>query len=907
MFQINKFGFLLILFIAPIFLYAQSVQFEWLGENKTYMPGEVYNLVVKATNTSNNSVVLKPKLSLPINWQFIAAPETLILNASQSKIHISTFSIPLYANKGIHTIQLEAIDLNGVALPSKAFDIHVGSIQKISIQQVSANNYIKAGTTIESVFSVKNEGNNLEQVNLQTTLGAIILGHNPIEITPGDSKIVTVQFPTNKSNTNAHQQLIMLAAKPSVEPAVEVLSYSAFTIRPLRELKIDQWNRMPIKASVNFVQSQYNNIKTNGFQGEISGSVGLNEFGKNHITFRAISPNPNKVWLSTLYEEYYATYQSENTYVHIGDKSFNASYLTEFSRYGRGVEVQQKINKFEIGGFFNKPRFFNDIKNQFNIYTQFNPNQQAKIKYGYLHKLTNNNENINIQYLTANAQFFKRVNVETEYAFSKGKSLKNEPALNGDAKRIQVNTRLNKTAINASFVHASTNFAGYFNNTHFFTTNISQQISKRINMGLTYQKDARNIKQDTLFGTAPFREFSQFTLDYRYAENGNISANVGLQEYEDRMENKQFFYKDNFFRINLNQKKGSFALNLQAYIAETANFLMNTKGDSKQLTSGITYSKKNTFLNIYGTYSILSRYQTANEQSILYGAQFNTVLFDKLKVNFFYQNTYHLEDYFKERDLLELALSYNLSPDHQFELQSRQTIPQKQVVSNDFSFAIKYTVNFRVPISKRKQIGALHGNITNYGATVLSGLKLHLGPYTTTVDENGNYQFNNIKSGSYYLEVNPETISFNDITSIKSPTYIEIKDGSNFLNFEINPAVKIKGAFSGFNQETSNKEEAQTLADFNVIVEIKSDTEVFRKICNVLQPFEFSGLRPGTWTLKVYENSSNPNYKINAQEQVYNLNSGETAIHNMEVQKKHKEIKYLQQPIKVGFTSTKSK
>ncbi|MGD1319357.1 hypothetical protein [Chryseobacterium sp. 2R14A] len=77
-----------------------------------------------------------------------------------------------------------------------------------------------------------------------------------------------------------------------------------------------------------------------GFQGEFHGKGSLDEKNKNLIEFRAITKNPVAFNSFTRYEEYFVNYKRENLWVHLGDKNYSSSFLTEYARYGRGAELR---------------------------------------------------------------------------------------------------------------------------------------------------------------------------------------------------------------------------------------------------------------------------------------------------------------------------------------------------------------------------------------------------------------------------------------------------------------------------------------------------------------------------------------------------------------------------------------
>jgi hypothetical protein len=87
-------------------------------------------------------------------------------------------------------------------------------------------------------------------------------------------------------------------------------------------------------------------------------------------------------------------------------------------------------------------------------------------------------------------------------------------------------------------------------------------------------------------------------------------------------------------------------------------------------------------------------------------------------------------------------------------------------------------------------------------------------------------------------------------------------------------------------------QDADDISDKNVIIEMKLEDETIRTVVNLNDKFQFMGLRPGAWTLKVYHNSLGSNYSIKNSEMIVNLKPGETSSVNIDVTKKARRIRF---------------
>ena len=885
---------IILLFIIPYFFQAQNLAVNLVNQNEFLTPGKVQTLVFKITNPFSKDILVTPKVTLPKGWILAAAPYELDLAANETKIYLAAIQVPINTSKGKDSIHLIINDKTNAILYSQDFALMVSQVQRITLDVISTPSYVKAGDTIHSFFILKNEGNVEENIFIETSAATFVKGDNPILLSPGMAATINAYQSTDLKQPKPSQNLIKLTASVKSDTTQSVFASQITNVIPAFPVNEDVWLRFPIRVAATYIGTQQRNDYKSGFQGEIYGRGALNEENTKFLEFRAIGPDRFGLTVFSQYEEYFINYKSNNFYAHLGDKIFSSSFLTEFSRYGRGVELRQKYKKLEVGGFYNKPRFFKDIKEEINVYAKVNFNAKNNIRYGYLLKRKDIDQEDHLHYVSGETNVFDKIGIQGEYAVS------NNEKTQGTAWQLQAQTYFNDLNVSASYIYASPHFSGYYRDTQFFTSNVNYRVLPKLNLSANYQKDARNFERDTLYGAAPFREAFQIGIRYNYLKSGAVSLFSGTQEYEDRMEHKQFFYKERFNRIELTQDIYKFSVNFQMFFAETTNFLINSTGKTAIQTANVSYNYKRNSISLYGSYSTVSRYAAKDEKLFLYGGRINATIDDRWYLSLFYQNTYYLEEYYRDRNLLELALNYRISPRQQINMLSRYAFAQKQLENKDFSFSVRYALDIHAPIKKVKEYGFFEGNITTLESAQIQGVKLHLGPYSAITDERGHFLFKNVKPDTYFLEIEQGTLGVKDITDIDIPAKVTIVEGGNYLDFGITKASNIKGTIILDDKDIADKEQS-------VIVEIMSDNQVFRKICKITKPFDFTYLRPGDWKLKVYRSALDSKYKILTDEINLTLNPNEEKQVQIKISKTEKEIKYLQKPMKVGFNTSKDK
>src|SRR5690606_35087738 len=159
-------------------------------------------------------------------------------------------------------------------------------------------------------------------------------------------------------------------------------------------------------------------------------------------------------------------------------------------------------------------------------------------------------------------------------------------------------------------------------------------------------------------------------------------------------------------------------------------------------------------------------------------------------------------------------------------------------------------------------------------------------------DTEGNFTFKNITPGTYFLEVDRQTIDIKYITDILVPIRVEILEGENYFDFGVTRSAKIEGKVV-LDQSKSNgngiKNGNRKSREQSVIIEIASENEVFRKICEINKPFDFTWLRPGKWRMKIYRNGLDKLYKIQQDNFEFTLEPGQQHQIDIQIIKQERE------------------
>jgi hypothetical protein len=892
--------------LFPAFIFSQkkdslkpgtTTSISFIIENKNSL-AKTYNLKAE---TSNNFII--PILK---NGEITISPNEI-------KTYIVPLQVATETPQGKYSVLLQGTEITTGENIIETAELLVSGNRKLSLTLLDSPEFVKAGETIQSTFLLKNYGNVSENLILESKNAIIDLGTSLI-LAPGENKKITVSKRTPSDLGKNEYQNLNLSVFSKDNPQENQTAYSSVKIISVKPVEEDIFHRFPVSASVSMIGMQNRGRYDSGFQGELYGKGSLDDENKNLLEFHAVSKNPVEFNSFTQYEEYFVNYKRENFWVHLGDKNYFASFLTEYARYGRGAEIRFDLKKISFGGFYNHPRFFRDIKDEFNVYSKLKIGKQSEITAGYLYKIPRTestditfsnmrlDSDAHLPYVTGKFNINKNLEISGETSYSK------TTKTDGTAFMIQTIVNYERVKGNVMYMRASPEYAGYFNNTSNININLQYQFSKQIHFIANYVQDAKNFQRDTLFLAAPYRKYLQYGIQYKYSKTGNIIFYGGSQRYEDRLMPKEFDYNDRFFKLSVNQQIGIFQLNVEGQLGKTENYLTGVSGNSSFYTANISFDKFKTSFNIYGSYALTSRYQIKNQQQFYFGARILNRFSDKTQFSLFYQNNYMPEDYYTDRNLFELLFQQQIFSKHEIGVSARYNLQRGELGNKDFIFSLRYTLKMNIPTQKIAEYTTLSGNIKNLGVKKVDGIRLIMGNHLSITDKNGNYLFRNVSPGDYVLEIDRSTTDINDIADQNVPASLVLTEKENIFNFGLTSAAKIQGKIDykehentlSFAQLSTKKKKNE-----NVIVEVSNGSQTFRKIALLGDSFDFTYLRPGDWKVKVYRNGLDKRYKIPIDHFEFNLQSAETKNVTINIIKQSSEIKYQQETIKVSYNQNK--
>lgn len=866
----------------------KTVAIHFVEKNTHLLPGQITNLAFIITNETIEEQIVNCVIDVPEQWKKISGSQKINLNPSEKKLLIFTVQVPSNCPVGAYNLNLFAIqpETNN-NIGSYLTSVTVHEFEKITMSLVEANDNIMAGQTFHASFLVQNQGNTSKKVFIET-LNCDMEGSSEIEIKPGESKQFGVYKASSAELNNAVNEYYTVRATISGNILKSI--YRSVTIYPSKVKKPDLYFRFPVEVSATYLTSNRQGNLESAYQFQLSGSGTLDSESKHYLEFLARGPNNTNLSFMGLYDQYYISYKNKNLELFAGEKTYSFTPLTESSRFGLGAENKVILNNgLSFGFIYVKPRFYEDIQNELAGFTTFSFNKENEIGLIYISKNSAFTSDVTqLSSLTARLMPFKKTKIDVELSSGVFRETRD------NAFRANLSSHFLIFQLSGDYYFTGKNYPGYFSNSSFYSGNFSAQLSKKISLGVSAREDFRNAELDTFFVTAPYTKSFESVLNYNVTKNAYLRVYWREFERKDRLVLDKFHYTTNSVNTQFNHRIKKTEYSLLGEYGKTTNLLIDEVQNQQNTYRGTAnfayrFNSKHS-VRIFGSLSNINSFVSGEQRNFTAGLSAASQISKNFRANFHIQNAYDIDDYYRNRNLMQFNVDYNFLKKHSISLRSFYTIFKQQTENPEFTASISYAYKLGVPVKQIINAGDLRGRITYDSDEPAEGIVLTIQNKKAITDKNGEFFISTLQTGIQLLFVERDNFEIDEITNIRMPARIEIiEDQETVLNFKITRGAKPDGKIViAENENTLLK--TQEVSANNIIVELKNEFENFRIATDRNGNFSFPIVRPGEWEFKIYASTIPEGYQIDRTNYTIILKPGEEKHLQFEIKPKKRNI-----------------
>jgi len=697
------------------------------------------------------------------------------------------------------------------------------------------------------------------------------------------------------------QQLVRVKAAAEVS-GQGILAAEALTqqdIIPRVYGRSDYYTRVPLEVGFVGLSS---NTGARYAQFRISGNGALDETGRHKVDLYMRGPGRNDFNLFGLQrEEYRFRYDSEAVSVNVGDKSYALTNLTLMGEYGRGVEAVLRLDRWTIRGYYERNLFIGSTESDKALQIGFSPADRLSFQASYLNE-TGAERSAGRLFSLHSRYRSEAANITLEYSWD---SAKNGNSGSGhSALWLEADGRYKFFSYRANLIQSGPEYKGYYRNLNYRSAEVFLSPWSKLQFRASYLDQQRNTAIQPYF--LPFYDRTiQAGLQWQAKNWLMLSLEHRDHDRQDLSANFQFNYCDRTFRAGALVNIGSF--NLQNFVdyGKTYNELTQKYERLVEYTLGTNVMLINKLsLGAYAHYRDQDESFTGEKERQL-DLNFNVAFRSgRTSLDAFYRTAIHQDLYrsvLSERDfedpvfllnnydLFGASLTQRFGNGHQVSVRIQRAANafSEGSASKQFIGMVEYSIPLGVPVSRKKSIGMLRGKVfdAENGRKGVEGVIVKANDFVTVTDEAGNYIFNGLQPGSYSLSLEDRASERGKITLEKMPVDLNVEGGKKLdCSIGLTTGASITGrimvykldkpdpaliAKKGGNPKGPMSSETDTFVKTDTakpkMVEsaalvataielVSADEEVYHALSDEDGRFVFDGLRPGKYTLTVFDN-----------------------------------------------------
>ncbi|WP_111707368.1 carboxypeptidase regulatory-like domain-containing protein [Lutibacter citreus] len=820
---------------------------------KILKPGEHYTILFEVKNNSNSSIKLDFDYILPENFNPILKFKTKTIPSFGKKNVLFTFSVGKYCKASDYSIEFIAKKNNQTTAKYK-LKFQVEKTFNISINPIKSPNYLRFEKEFSCEYLIINKGNSKEKINLES-YRSLTVKPSIVTLSPDSTAIIKVTQAVPFSPFSKSIALNVLSAE-IISSGAQFSNRIPVTVYPNSKKKPDLYERFPISVS-----TVYNNLKgldtVNTFKFNISGAGYLDKEKNNYLSILYSGPNQPELIRFGEYDQYNLTYKSKKIELLAGHISYSLSNLTETSRNGLGGIFKYNFPKSNISVFYLEPRFTDKISTSYGGDFQWFTSEKSLIKLGFINRsILEDEQSLQSQiYRLATENNLKNIKLNGEIAFETNE------LTNGFAASLDAYYNNNKFQWGNSLQFSDKNFKGYLRDSRQLISNISYQLSNKINTQLNATYQSLNPEQDDIiYNSSPLLTSYRGKISLKLNKSNRIKFGATYRNKEDRLYPKKFHFEEKLLNLNYsNQKMNRYSLYIYNSYGTTKNFLIENSSPSLAFYSSVDLS-----VSLFQDFSIgaFANYEYTNrnsfdgeiQSSLYYGGSLQYQLRDKLGINLFYRSDYAVDELEADaQSFLEAQLNYQFNRNQKLSFSASQSsLPtQNNALKKELFISASYSFIINAPISKDKTRGTIKGKITSTDNDNLEGILVSLENNASVTNKKGEFIFYNLTPGIHSINIAQSSLPNNKIIVENTPYAIDVAPNKDsFIEFNLGKTGSLSGKLilKKLNTVRSNKFDKKLP---RIIVKIYNKDNKYLTQTNEKGEFNFLKLAPGEWTVEL--------------------------------------------------------
>ncbi len=525
------------------------------------------------------------------------------------------------------------------------------------------------------------------------------------------------------------------------------------------------------------------------------------------------------------------------------------------------------------------------------------------------------------------------IDLDLEYAFGdrEGKTGGGEDS----AYHINLLGRHKWISYHLETVHAGADYPGYYSDLDFKSARVSLPLWDTLRLNASYRDDQQNLDRNPVFRSAPQRKNSRLGFSYRPWQRTKLSLDYWNRTREDRLPDPRFHFSEETVRFTVAHDLKRISLWASAEVGDKQDQFTDQSGRVQQYSLSASWNPRPN--QSYRGYLQVSEDDFGGEewQRITAGLNASVQLSPSTTLGVNLQKSEYKGPMTMGREEVDLEFDHRFRNHHELSLCGRYASYSNSFRENETAVLVGYEIPFGLPVSRKTSTGILKGRVYNAQSPErgIPRAIVRLNEFTAVTDRNGNFTFGSLKPGTYYLTLDRESIGMDCVMVEKSPMGVTIAGGKksraevgvtrsasvtgrvvlyqfvrklpegepaggeeNAMNLPPGDAANTQQPATGaVSTEAADGALVESHGLPNIFVELTNPSETLRRITDGKGRFFFEDVRPGDWTLKIYDAGLPENHYLEQDTFTLELKPGDRKEVFARVLPKKRRIKIIEE------------
>lgn len=911
-------------------------------------PGHIISLSFSVMNHTEREEEFAEILELPNRWRPLMPAGSFRLRPNEETTRLVAFQVPRDAAAGRYEVGYGVRSERDYAIQdADVVAVVVLPVTNLEFLLEAKPDSVIAGQSYEIKLRLINHSNVEMPVSLQVSSREgypATLEPEELELGAGMSAPVLVSVETDEEEQRPRTHYVRVHAEGRDNGEVRTSTSVGVEIIPRVTGDPDMQHRIPAELTMWYRARDGDGAA----QLELRGAGYLDEVSDRYIEFFMRAPSTRDRGFLGRRDEYRINYFTDDYGVRLGDQSYRLSRLTSYHRYGRGLGVDyHPVDALTgVGAYYVEDRWLRPDRAEGGLYVEHEVDRDILARLNLLRRDRSGTDirpriTDTIWSLEGEGRPLEQMNLRAEYAFAKRNE--GDAGLTDSAYRVEVDGRVDRGYYRAATFRAGPDYYGYHHDSQRSYVSLTYPLADRLRGNLSWNRYERNLDLRPDRFAASRETLWRLGGNYRLEDGWSLSLNVDDFARYDLLTPARFDFREQALRLGVGHSAPEYSARAEVRVGNQEDRLRDESRTAwNYRLYGTWRPERELYLTAFAGFgdndSLRGSRLLRDSSNLGFSARWRP--HPDLDLSFWYRK-YGFDAHDRpESDQFSVRMRHALPNDHAVTAEARHH--SRDLGPSSTTYQVAYTIPFGVAVGRRTTVGAIEGRIYDEEVAARPGVEgaiLKVDGATAVSDERGDFIFPALAPGVYELSVDRASIGLDRVVEQGLPMSVEVVGGetmeldlgvvraatvsgtvlvvpgnNNNLNNNQNPGEQAgndgavvgdprnnnsngnnNGQVTGEPGNNNNQGEATGLA--NVLVELSNERETVRRVTNRRGEFLFENMRPGEWTLKVYDHNVPAYHYLETTEQELTLGAGESREMTIRILPRTREIRFIDEGV----------